>query len=134
MTTTTETKPRRSMRRRLKSLRTPIAAALAGGAAVVLLAVGLVLAVNLISGVRSATELLTDKIELIIGLIENAVDAELQPARDQTVYLAEILSEKLTSRSGPDRGPADRRAGRDPLDRWGDFCPRRWHAFSRHAE
>jgi adenylate cyclase len=105
MTTTTETKPRRSMRRRLKSLRTPIAAALAGGAAVVvLLAVGLVLAVNLISGVRSATELLTDKIELIIGLIENAVDAELQPARDQTVYLAEILSEKLTS---PDSAPTE---------------------------
>jgi hypothetical protein len=86
MTTATETKPRRSMRRRLKSLRTPISAALAGGAAVVvLLAVGLVLAVNLITGVRSATELLSDKIELIIGLIENAVDAELQPARDQTV-------------------------------------------------
>ena len=105
MTTATETKARRSMQRRLKSLRTPIAAALAGGAAiVVLLAVGLVLAVNLITGVRSATELLTDKIELIIGLIENATDAELQPARDQTAYLAEILSERLTS---PDSAPTD---------------------------
>jgi adenylate cyclase len=93
------------MRRRLKSLRTPIAAALAGGAAVVvLLAVGLVLAVNLITGVRSATELLSDKIELIIGLIENAVEAELQPAREQTVYLARILSDKLT---GPDSAPSD---------------------------
>ena len=93
------------MRRRLKSLRTPIAAALAGGAAVVvLLAVGLVLAVNLITGVRSATELLSDKIELIIGLIENAVEAELQPAREQTVYLARILSDKLT---GPNSAPSD---------------------------
>lgn len=93
------------MRRRLLSLRTPIAAALAGGAAVVvLLAVGLVLAVNLITGVRSATELLTDKIELIIGLIENAVEAELAPARVQTVYLAAILSEKLT---GADSAPTE---------------------------
>src|SRR6476620_1899844 len=105
MTTATETRPRRSMRRRLLSLRTPIAAALAGGAAVVvLLAVSLVLAVNLITGVRSATELLSDKIELIIGLIENAVEAELEPAREQTVYLAEILSQKL---AGPDSAPSD---------------------------
>src|SRR5215475_13117831 len=105
MTTATQGRPRQSIRRRLGSLRTPIAAALAGGAAVVvLLAVGLVLAVNLVTGVRSATELLSDKIELIIGLIENAVDGELKPARDQTLYLAGILSGKLAS---PDGAPAD---------------------------